>query len=606
MLAWKKRTGLGGSIVVSQKWERRWIVVSGNKMVYYSLGKEDAPTPRGVIDLQRQEATIHVPARNASDAPTLHELDLVAKDEQHGGGGGGGGDIVWKLCFDTQQDQLFMLETVHNVIYQHGFDEKDFDRFEHDLESGDHVFRWEMIVCPPVIYPIQIHGIVLEAGRNCVIIADFGLTGYGKQEGADFNHAEDHNASIMAAWKKLRPKEDQRLNIVTCLDPKEIRKWKRANYESSFVQHHVGANKLGKSLTKFFKSTTNKTHKSSISDSIATDATVAEEERERTTSEDSASVGGRLSKFFSKNAVIKKQDSAVTDATVAHANSNSETKDVRGSDLKEGISRGVVEEATNVAAVGKDEDTGDKVKDTLTGEAKEMNENNGHVTDNEEAPNKEACDENRNAYMKQSSGLESVSLEEEEEPSQVPQMSEQRLESNVDDEKLSKTPLEPKTDDEIQEPDETGDTVETEKRAHEKLPKSDPKKIVLARAHFLLENGEEMLPPYHVFFSNSECIAVWCKTGRWSTLQTAVYLTGHSVGAAKSSTMATIGVAAAHAVFAPVVAVGGLIWVSAPMVILQKSRKKWDEATMKLTPLFWEWAPPEVFVAAIENWSDIR
>ncbi len=104
-----------------------------------------------------------------------------------------------------------------------------------------------------------------------------------------------------------------------------------------------------------------------------------------------------------------------------------------------------------------------------------------------------------------------------------------------------------------------------------------------------------MLPPYHVFFSNSECIAVWCKTGRWSTLQTAVYLTGHSVGAAKSSTMATIGVAA-----------GGLIWVSAPMVILQKSRKKWDEATMKLTPLFWEWAPPEVFVAAIENWSDIR
>ena len=302
-----------------------------------------------------------------------------------------------------------------SVIYQHGFDEKDFDRFEHDLESGDHVFRWEMIVCPPVIYPIQIHGIVLEAGRNCVIIADFGLTGYGKQEGASFNHAQDHNASIMAAWKKLRPKEDQRLNILTLLDPKEIRKWKRANYEASFVENHTGGHKLGKSLTKFFKSTT-KTNKNS-SDSIATDATVAEDERERTASEDSGSVGGRLSKFFSKSAVIKKQDSAVTDATVVHENSSGDTKEhPSDSDLKEDASGGVVEEASdNVAAVSKDECTSEDVKETMSGEAKEINENNSKDIGNEEESSKKADEEKRDGYMEQPSGLESVSLEEEEE-----------------------------------------------------------------------------------------------------------------------------------------------------------------------------------------------
>jgi hypothetical protein len=41
------------------------------------------------------------------------------------------------------------------------------------------------------------------------------------------------------------------------------------------------------------------------------------------------------------------------------------------------------------------------------------------------------------------------------------------------------------------------------------------------------------------------------------------------------------------------------------MVILKKSREKWEEATMLMTRLFWEWASPSVIVAAIENWSGI-
>uniref|UniRef100_A0A7S2HDC4 LRAT domain-containing protein n=1 Tax=Helicotheca tamesis TaxID=374047 RepID=A0A7S2HDC4_9STRA len=47
---------------------------------------------------------------------------------------------------------------------------------------------------------------------------------------------------------------------------------------------------------------------------------------------------------------------------------------------------------------------------------------------------------------------------------------------------------------------------------------SDPKEIVISRANFLLSNPS-ILPPYHAFTSNCECVAVWCKTGKWSTLQ---------------------------------------------------------------------------------------
>ena len=49
------------------------------------------------------------------------------------------------------------------------------------------------------------------------------------------------------------------------------------------------------------------------------------------------------------------------------------------------------------------------------------------------------------------------------------------------------------------------------------LPASDPEHLVLSRVRFLLNNPQE-LPPHHILFSNSECIAVWCKTGEFMTM----------------------------------------------------------------------------------------
>jgi hypothetical protein len=148
--------------------------------------------------------------------------------------------------------------------------------------------------------------------------------------------------------------------------------------------------------------------------------------------------------------------------------------------------------------------------------------------------------------------------------------------------------------------------TEEESSKQQKLPKSDPTEIVLARVNFLLEFGEDVLPPYHVFHSNSECIAVWCKTGRWSTLQAAIFLHSTAIGNAKSSMLLTASVAAAHVILVPALAVGGLAMVTAPWLILKQSKKHWDESTRKLTDLFWSLAEPAVFVAAIEHWSNLQ
>lgn len=74
--------------------------------------------------------------------------------------------------------------------------------------------------------------------------------------------------------------------------------------------------------------------------------------------------------------------------------------------------------------------------------------------------------------------------------------------------------------------------------------KPDPVGLVLARVHFILQHPE-LLPDYHVFHANCECVAFWCKTGRWSTLQASTFLELTAAGQVKSS--ATLAAAAAGA-----------------------------------------------------------
>lgn len=380
---------LGAAFTSSvSKWEPRTLAIVGTSLCYFENGQEDG-APRGSLDVIEDKVTMNIVAKQQDDAPTPHEVDVHAVHA--------GKKILWKFCFDQQEDLMRCLSSIHNVLDSGGaYKQKKIDRFEHDFTAGDHIYRWEMIVMPPVIYPVQIHAIVLEAGRNCIVVADFGLTGYSKKEGEEFNHVDDrHDNALALAWKKLRPNSDERITIVTLIDQKEIRKWTKAKYDEESFFNSSKHSKAFETVTNWWE---------------------------------------KLRLNLSSDELQSVDESSEYEASPAKSEGSAPS------------------------------------------------------------PSKQA--------------------------------------------------------------------------APQELPQSDPTEIVLARANYVLEHMDK-LPPYHVFYSNSECIAVWCKTGRWSTLQTAVFLSTNSVGAAKSSTLATIGVAAANPLLAPVVAIGGLVWVTAPMVILK-------------------------------------
>ena len=180
-----------------------------------------------------------------------------------------------------------------------------------------------------------------------------------------------------------------------------------------------------------------------------------------------------------------------------------------------------------------------------------------------------------------------------------------------------------------------------EKPAPPSLPKSDPTIIVLARVRYLLTNPQ-VLPPHNVFHSNSECIAVWCKTGRWSTLQASIFLHSTAAGNLKSAvtlaataatatttvsttstapawgiagwlgltttstSTATVGFLSLHPWLVPLLAGYGIVAVGTPVVLLMKAKKRWEEVTQTLTDGFWEWADSDIYVEAIQSWSDLK
>mmetsp|Transcript_13814 Transcript_13814/g.18494 ORF Transcript_13814/g.18494 Transcript_13814/m.18494 type:complete len:314 (+) Transcript_13814:80-1021(+) len=165
------------------------------------------------------------------------------------------------------------------------------------------------------------------------------------------------------------------------------------------------------------------------------------------------------------------------------------------------------------------------------------------------------------------------------------------------------------------------------------LPSSDPPNLVIARVRYLLTNPS-VLPKHHLLFSNSECIAVWCKTSRWSTLQTSVFLHSTAAGNLKSAaTLATVattttvtttipasgiagwfgmttttsvGLLTAQPWLIPVLAGYGIITVGTPIIMLKKAKERWALLTTKLNDGFWAWADSDIYVEAIHCWSGLK
>lgn len=162
---------------------------------------------------------------------------------------------------------------------------------------------------------------------------------------------------------------------------------------------------------------------------------------------------------------------------------------------------------------------------------------------------------------------------------------------------------------------------------------SDAVGLVLARVYYILRNPE-VLPDYHVVNANCECVAVFCKTGRWSTLQASSILGLTTAGQAKStatlaataaSTQVSVQAPAAgvwgwlgytttsqvswlsiHPLFIPALAGYAVLSVGVPAALYVHARKQWRLTTARLNDSFWEDAMsnPEVFAECMTHWSD--
>ena len=140
--------------------------------------------------------------------------------------------------------------------------------------------------------------------------------------------------------------------------------------------------------------------------------------------------------------------------------------------------------------------------------------------------------------------------------------------------------------------------------------RSDPAAMVLRRVEFLLQN-EDLIPPYHVFKSNCECVAVWCKTGRWATLQGSTIMFLMAAGQGKSAVglgvyvaaqtvtvpmagcwgffgyTSQISLSAMHPFLIPLIAAYGATVVGASTVVYFRCKHFWELTSTKLNAEFW-------------------
>mmetsp|Transcript_14358 Transcript_14358/g.36075 ORF Transcript_14358/g.36075 Transcript_14358/m.36075 type:complete len:391 (+) Transcript_14358:204-1376(+) len=164
--------------------------------------------------------------------------------------------------------------------------------------------------------------------------------------------------------------------------------------------------------------------------------------------------------------------------------------------------------------------------------------------------------------------------------------------------------------------------------------RSDPVGLVLARVNFIMQHPDK-LPDYHVFHANCECVAFWCKTGNWSTLQASSFLELTAAGQAKSTatlasvaagTTATVTVPASgiwgswfgftttssvswlslHPMAIPGLACYAAVTVGVPAVMYATAHKKWKETSERMSEDFWNSATenPDVFAECLTHWSE--
>ena len=458
-------------------------------------------------------------------------------------------------------------------------------RYLHNLKRGDHVVRWTRIV----IYPIQVHGIVLSASDDVVTIVDFGLTASSSSslpseeekgqkveknvttsasasaldEKMNDNNNNNDNGSNDPPLEEMINHEDRammkscekhrheimgpdRINILVLTDEKDIKQWKKVQYDND--GDGKDTNKKGKFRWFWNKDNQNGDDKKKAHDEIDQD-------------DDSKM----------KSCIEKNEDE--------NNEENNEINSIQYQSLDNDLLNG--SETEN--------------KKQRTGEQTIEDENIEDDNDVKEASSLEDSKKNNN--------ISSAEVTKNTQPS----------------------PKKVKKNSKI--------NHETKKPQPPILSRADPDNIVLARVRFLVSKPH-VLPPHNIFFSNSECIAVWCKTGVWSTFQASFYLHSTAAGNFKTAvtaaaavggttvtttvpasgvagwfgmtTTATVSLVSVQPWLIPALAGYGIVAVGTPYLFLRKCHDRWTTATTILNDKFWGELDADVYVEAIKSWSRLE
>jgi hypothetical protein len=161
---------------------------------------------------------------------------------------------------------------------------------------------------------------------------------------------------------------------------------------------------------------------------------------------------------------------------------------------------------------------------------------------------------------------------------------------------------------------------------------SDPPGLMRARVQFLQDRGATILPPYHAVSANCECVAVWCKTGTWATLQAINFLALTAAGQTKSAVMVASAAAAQQVTvpaaglwgwlgytthvslvstqpyLLPAIAAYGVVTAGAPALWLLQAKRQGKQVTTELNTAFWKQAMdyPDPFVECLIRWSALH
>ena len=475
--------------------------------------------------------------------------------------------------------------------------------YEHGFEPGDHIIRWDML---PILWPIQIHGIVLEVSddKTTVTICDFGITTAKNDDKANTSKnvekmVADDDAMFKEAIRDISAngdtnggvsdesikKEKKRLNIIVLTKWSDLRKWHKVSYEGGLISGGVGKSLkgLGEKTEKLWTSTKQLFVKKDTSE--LPDAILNDDDSLTDLMDEQMKIVEAVKRKDSKGSG-KKDDAG--DQKFNRSLSHDGATVAKEEMLKEFLtSESAVDGSSDITDPHALSNSLDESKTLaqMVAEANKIDKQSPRkiiIKSSPQSPAKKSIEVKQQSwhgsFMKSLSniGLLSKSHSKGSEKSSSKEPNGEQITPDEDHKKNTKTP---------------------------DLPRSDPPILVLARTRFLLDQGEDFLPPYHIVNSNSECIAVWCKTGRWSTLQASVFLHSTAIGNTKSTTAISLAVAATQPWLLGAVIPAGMAAIGTPWIMLKLANDKWNAATIRLTEEFWSRAEPEVFVECIEKWS---